>query len=384
MAEAKTLLPRFEGDEDETHPFVPWTMSAALLAGTFLLSSGGCGMAQSMFAGPGSETKNWLMTELSAEDNDLSTFLICLGVMAVAGCGAIYYFSDWIKHLEGPESMFKNWQVATCAAFVVSNIFASIPITLLGTPGTIVMQEIDKPRSMLTAAPWAWVIAYNCLTYGQYIFICFQALPTEKTNTLLAEAAPYYMAALLFYPLWCWSFCAYAKQLLWVSTIFMIGVPFCLNGAHKAISANPKVYKSWPTLFFAQIPLALHMGWTTISALNSANKALARIEYPLYYQIAFGFFGIYFAFSQGNTLMPERKCLILGLTLAFGILAIGHGTQLCFEDKHPRWGCLAQLIPSKDENILQAQWITAVFLGASVIINAISLARDMFAQLAMG
>jgi len=357
-------------------------MSAALLCGTFLLANGGVGMAQSTFAGPGSETKVWLMTEREM-DNDLTTFLCCLGVMAVGGVIGIWYFSDWIKHAEGgQDTMFRNWQVLTCVAFVISSIFASIPITLLGTQGNIILQEIPKPLTMLKPAPWSWKIAENCLSYGQIIFLVFQALPSEKNNALLAEAAPYYIGYLLFFPLWCWAFCAYAKKALWVSSLFMIFCPVCLNGAHKAITTNPKVYKSWGTLLFAQIPLGMHMGWTTISALQTANKALARIEYPLHYQFAFGFFGIYFAFQLGNSLMPERKCILLGLSLAFGILAIGHGTQLCFEEEG-RGGCLNSLVPSRDPTILQAQWITSVFLGASVIINAISLARDLFAQMAM-
>jgi len=340
-------------------------------------------MTQSIFAGPGSETKNWFITPRETDD-DVVTFLVCLAIGGLMGCGLLYYFADWIKHMEGSENAtFKNWQVVICLTFVLSSLASTIPITILGKQGPITLDETLKPYTMLRPDTWG-VDFEQIITWGQTAFVIYQALPIARDCQLLPEAAPWYAASFIFYNLWCYSFCAYAHKSLWVSTVFMIGVPFCLNGAHKALTGNPKVYKPWGTFFFAQIPMAIHLGWTICAALNSFNKLIVRIEYPLHYQVAWGFFGVYFAFQQGNSLMPERRDLILGLTLAFCILSIANGTQMCFEDKAVRGNCLREMFPSRDDTALQAQFITCIFLGASVIINAIQLARDLFGSMVMG
>eukprot|EP00668_Euglena_longa_P029157 GGOE01036501.1.p1 GENE.GGOE01036501.1~~GGOE01036501.1.p1 ORF type:complete len:397 (+),score=76.54 GGOE01036501.1:61-1191(+) len=364
-----------------SHPLIPWVVSVCLLVCTFLLAYGGRGIAQNLFAG-NSETREWFMTERPL-DNEATTFFTCLAIIAIGGVGTLYYFGDSIKQLEGSDSMFKNWQLLTCVAYVLSNVASAVPVTLLGKEGPITLEEMVKPHTMLRMNPWG-VDVEGILTSCQVIYLIFQALPSERENSLVAEAAPWFMASLLFRTLWCYTFCSWAKEALWVSTICMGLVPYCLNGAHKAITGNPKAYKSWGTFFFAQTPLAVHYAWATCSALNSANKMLVRIEYPVFYQVAWGFFGVYFAYQQGNSLMPERKDLVVGLTFAVCILAIAQGTEDCYEDKSSRMGCLRELFPSRDDTALQAQWVTAVFLGASIIISAIGMARDMVMMMAQG
>jgi hypothetical protein len=330
-------------------------------------------LLQSVVFPPGSELQHFFITQRPVDDKAIAGVAIVLA-LALLLTLVVWRGASWISHWDAaPTALFRRWQVLGLFAFALTQLMNSADIRI-DTGG-----QSRRFYSLFTPAPWAFSI-WGVIYIGERLFVVYQALPLQRGNVLLAAIAPYWILANGFQFLWCFVFCPYASEMLYISTLFLLLVAVALFGAYYHFtSLQNKYYRSYGWMFwiFAQIPLTLHFGWISAALLVNFNGFLVRWGAPLAVQLAVATACLYIAAALGILLMLSRFDFIYGLTIAWAVNGVRYGTERCLGNSN----CLQSLPGITAEalkaQILTAEFLTALLLAVALWVMLVKLARQI-------
>ncbi|MEL6856093.1 MAG: tryptophan-rich sensory protein [Cyanobacteria bacterium J06607_13] len=122
---------------------------------------------------------------------------------------------------------------------------------------------------LITPAGYAFAI-WGLIYIGLIAFSLYQALPAQRQQADIAQAAQWLIGACLLQMVWVYVF---LLSLFWLSVVLMFGILFCLANAYlrtRAETVVPRRKNRW--LF--QAPFSVYFGWITVAALVNVASAL--------------------------------------------------------------------------------------------------------------
>uniref|UniRef100_A0A6T2A2S8 Uncharacterized protein n=1 Tax=Eutreptiella gymnastica TaxID=73025 RepID=A0A6T2A2S8_9EUGL len=344
-----------------------WFHSLALVAVAGATVYVGRFVMKNVFA-PGTNMQSFFMTTRELDSAVMGVLGSCVALLLLC-IGIMYRYASIIRQKD--ILRLKLWQILNIFAFALQQILVGVNIRI--DTGT---RHTPDFYTLFTPAPWAFAI-WAVIFLWEMVFVVWQALPSQRSNNLLAAISPYFIMANLSQTLWCFAFCPYAQRVLVVAACFLGSIAVSLSFAHYEFTAKQNYYRSsytWQLWFFVQLPLTLHFGWTTAATLVNSNSILARADAPLYIQIAFSLFCLYAAAAIALCLMFLRYDAVYGLTVTWAIWGVRGGTGLLIADTAVTVG----------SDTLNAQLLTAevlaywLLLGAAIIMLLKLLRMTMY------
>jgi hypothetical protein len=137
------------------------------------------------------------------------------------------------------------------------------------------MPEISaKYPSLFTPAGFTFSI-WGVIYLALLVFLVWQALPAQRSNTKIAAISAYFKANCLFNALWIvvWHY-----DLVVVSLLLMLGILVTLILIYRALIATITA-APWAEHLALYLPFSLYTGWITLATI--ANASVVQTAYGL-------------------------------------------------------------------------------------------------------
>jgi hypothetical protein len=169
-----------------------------------------------------------------------------------------------------PDPFAPNQRIARIVVILVAvaQIAASaLPALGIGTP---VGARSDRVQSLITPAGWAFSI-WGALYIGSIVFACYQALPAQRDNRLVAKLR--WPAAGTFLGNACWATYVQLGAIDIVSVLIIAFSLLCILRCYRQIAAQAPNFSSgerWAVV----IPLCALASWLTVASIVNVAASL--------------------------------------------------------------------------------------------------------------
>lgn len=169
-----------------------------------------------------------------------------------------------------PEPAPPNQRIARILVILVAAAqiaAAALPALGIGTP---VGARSDRVQTLITPAGWAFSI-WGALYFGSIVFACYQAIPAQPDNRLVAKLRR--PAAGAFLGNACWATYVQLGAIDIVSVVIIGFSLLCILSCYRQIAAQAPKFTSgerWAVV----IPLSALASWLTIAAIVNVAATL--------------------------------------------------------------------------------------------------------------
>ena len=184
----------------------------------------------------------------------------------------------------------------------------------------------NRYYSVITPAGWAFSI-WSLIYSGVIAFTVWQALPAQRSNTQLAQAAPWVMGTQIANALWlpAWHFMHLPLSLVIIG--FYLFCTVMIVEVFRNPSPSPKSVRFW----LGFVLFSVYAGWLTIATVANATVVLLseNIQLGLNPE-AWGVIMLCIAFLIGFTVFRrwQSPAYLLVIVWAFLAIAYAHPSQM--------------------------------------------------------
>lgn len=200
----------------------------------------------------------------------------------------------------------KNPKLTWFIAFAINLIAVSLPGRFDNSRAADSTSEGGPWNSIFAPAGWAFAI-WAVIYLSELFLVAFASSPFNSNRrnaeiySLLAKAAPAWLAGNLFQSLWCVSFRSALRQVLWLPALCLAGAAFSMIHLHGTFSSQLQAIQMKGVSSLGQqvavsllrFPVALHAGWLAAATLLNINGWVAYRKASTHQQLALAFASVY-------------------------------------------------------------------------------------------
>ncbi|CAM9571407.1 unnamed protein product [Chrysoparadoxa australica] len=317
----------------------------------------------------------WLLRTLSVvASTNPNLSLVALGCVLLAcvlGLSAIYRARDYIKK---PIQGVQRWQVWVLFATLADLVAVSLPGRIDSSFDESGITVKSGFKGMLSPASYTFGV-WGPIFCGEVTYSIWQLRASKRAERVLADLAPWYIAAMLCQTMWCFIFMPYLGQQLQFSAGMLALTAVMLAGANGVL-VRYRDTTTFPFYIAVHAPLTLHFAWECCASLVNMSSALSYWGTPAPIQLAFCIYATVSATAAGVAITLLRKEPLFGGVIAWALAGTSAETfrQLGGTEVSLAGTALGKL--TVEATAICQQWGAKICLSAAIGLVVYSMISD--------